>query len=81
MTCWDILHCYVLGRHDAVFARDTHGLYLRCPTCGRRTQGWSHDPWPDSRDRLRKAVLVLVTVGFLGQRLLTRFKKKDGVRE
>ena len=33
-------HCLLAG-HDDGFAREPNRLFLRCATCGRRTNGWA----------------------------------------
>lgn len=62
MHFWDILRCSVLGQHDSLPEHDALGPYLRCVTCRRRTQGWSHQPWPQPRDRWKSGFLVVTAV-------------------
>lgn len=50
---WSWLSCYLVG-HDYSICCEHGAIYLRCATCGRRSQGWdlrhgtdeSRDPAP-----------------------------------
>lgn len=37
---WSWIFCYVVG-HDYSVTCNAGSMYLRCMTCGRRSQGWA----------------------------------------
>lgn len=36
---WSWISCYLMG-HDYGVCCETGAIYLRCQTCGRRSNGW-----------------------------------------
>jgi hypothetical protein len=36
---WHWLSCYLVGHDYGIFC-EAGAIYLRCATCGRRSQGW-----------------------------------------
>lgn len=36
---WHWLSCYLIG-HDYSICCESGAIFLRCTTCGRRSQGW-----------------------------------------
>lgn len=44
---WNWFNCYLSGRHDYSVSCEAGAIFLRCPHCGRRSQGWSLDARPD----------------------------------
>jgi hypothetical protein len=38
---WDLIHCYLSGRHDYGIWCESGEMFLRCVHCGKRSSGWS----------------------------------------
>ena len=38
---WDLIHCYLSGRHDYGMWCETGQMFLRCVHCGKRSSGWA----------------------------------------
>ena len=36
---WSFISCYLVG-HDYSICCEAGAIFLRCTTCGRRSQGW-----------------------------------------
>ena len=43
---WNLLNCYMSGRHDYGMWCDKGAIFLRCVHCGKRSSGWAIDPKP-----------------------------------
>ena len=54
---WDLIHCYLSGRHDYGIWCESGEMFLRCVHCGKRSSGWS----VEAKFR-RTAPLVTATV-------------------
>lgn len=40
---WNLLRCYLSGRHDYGVGCEPGAIFLRCVHCGRRSSGWTVD--------------------------------------
>jgi len=40
---WDLIHCYLSGRHDYGMWCETCQMFLRCVHCGKRASGGAVD--------------------------------------
>jgi hypothetical protein len=40
---WNLLNCYLSGRHDFGVSCAPGAIFLRCTHCGRRSPGWAVD--------------------------------------
>lgn len=40
---WNLLRCYLSGRHDYGVGCEPGAIFLRCVHCGRRSNGWNVD--------------------------------------
>jgi hypothetical protein len=40
---WNLLNCYLSGRHDFGVKCEPGAIFLRCVHCGHRSPGWSID--------------------------------------
>jgi hypothetical protein len=38
---WDLIHCYLSGRHDYGMWCESGQMFLRCVHCGKRSSGWA----------------------------------------
>jgi hypothetical protein len=38
---WDLIHCYLSGRHDNGIWCESGEMFLRCVHCGKRSSGWA----------------------------------------
>ena len=38
---WNLLSCYLSGRHEFGVSCEPGAIFLRCVHCGRRSQGWA----------------------------------------
>ena len=38
---WDLIHCYLSGRHDYGIWCESGEMFLRCVHCGKRSAGWA----------------------------------------
>jgi hypothetical protein len=41
---WNVLNCYLSGRHEYGPWCEPGAIFLRCVHCGKRTSGWSITP-------------------------------------
>ncbi len=41
---WNLLRCYLSGRHDYGVGCEPGTIFLRCVHCGHRSAGWTVDP-------------------------------------
>ena len=37
---WNLIHCYLSGRHDHGVWCESGEMFLRCVHCGKRSPGW-----------------------------------------
>jgi hypothetical protein len=40
---WNLLNCYLSGRHEFGVWCEPGAIFLRCVHCGKRSPGWSID--------------------------------------
>ena len=45
---WNLLNCYLSGRHEFGISCEPGAIFLRCLHCGRRSPGWSLDAKPQT---------------------------------
>jgi hypothetical protein len=38
---WNLIHCYLSGRHDNGVWSESGEMFLRCVHCGKRSSGWA----------------------------------------
>jgi hypothetical protein len=38
---WELIHCYLSGRHDYGVWCESGEMFLRCVHCGKRSSGWA----------------------------------------
>lgn len=38
---WEVIHCYLSGRHDYGIWCESGEMFLRCVHCGKRSSGWA----------------------------------------
>jgi hypothetical protein len=38
---WNLLNCYLSGRHDFGVSCEPGTIFLRCIHCGKRSNGWA----------------------------------------
>ena len=38
---WNLIHCYLSGRHDHGVWCESGQMFLRCVHCGKRSAGWA----------------------------------------
>jgi hypothetical protein len=38
---WNLIHCYLSGRHDYGMWCEPGTMFLRCVHCGKRSSGWA----------------------------------------
>ncbi len=48
---WNLINCYLSGRHDYGMWCEPGAMFLRCVHCGKRSSGWAveakfHKPAP-----------------------------------
>jgi hypothetical protein len=43
---FNLLNCYLSGRHDYDMWGEKGTIFLRCVHCGKRSSGWAIDPKP-----------------------------------
>ena len=41
---WNLVNCYLSGRHDFGMWCEPGAIFLRCVHCGKRSSGWSLEP-------------------------------------
>ena len=45
---WNLLNCYLSGRHEFGVSCEPGAIFLRCVYCGRRSPGWALDAKPQT---------------------------------
>jgi len=45
---WNLLHCYLTGRHEFGVSCQPGAIFLRCIHCGHRSPGWALDAKPQT---------------------------------
>jgi hypothetical protein len=41
---WNLIRCYLSGRHEFGVSCEPGGVFLKCVNCGKRSHGWAlHD--------------------------------------
>ncbi|HEV8209328.1 MAG TPA: hypothetical protein VGP77_04370 [Vicinamibacterales bacterium] len=40
---WNLISCYLSGRHDYGMSCESGAMFLRCVHCGKRSSGWVVD--------------------------------------
>jgi hypothetical protein len=43
---WNLLSCYISGRHEYGIWCEPGQIFLRCQHCGKRSSGWSLEAKP-----------------------------------
>ena len=43
---WNLLNCYLSGRHEYGMCCEPGAIFLRCLHCGKRSPGWTVAPKP-----------------------------------
>jgi hypothetical protein len=38
---WNLISCYLSGRHDYGMSCESGAMFLRCVHCGKRSTGWT----------------------------------------
>ena len=38
---WNLINCYLSGRHDYGMWCESGAMFLRCVHCGKRSSGWA----------------------------------------
>ena len=46
---WNLISCYLSGRHDFGVSCQAGNVFLRCVHCGKRSPGWSLQDQPQRR--------------------------------
>jgi hypothetical protein len=41
---WNLINCYLSGRHDYGMWCEPGAMFLRCVHCGKRSSGWAVEP-------------------------------------
>ena len=41
---WNLVNCYLSGRHDYGMWCEPGAIFLRCVHCGKRSSGWTVKP-------------------------------------
>ena len=41
---WNLINCYLSGRHDYGMWCEPGAMFLRCVHCGKRSPGWAVEP-------------------------------------
>jgi hypothetical protein len=41
---WNLVNCYLSGRHDYGMWCEPGAIFLRCVHCGKRSSGWTVEP-------------------------------------
>jgi hypothetical protein len=41
---WNLISCYLSGRHDYQVQCEPGAIFLRCHHCGKRSMGWELRP-------------------------------------
>ena len=71
---WNLVNCYLSGRHDFGMWCEPGTIFLRCVHCGKRSSGWSLEPKaqtlpvPRSHDRRRLACSIVIPFGSVAAR-------------
>ena len=45
---WNLLNCYLSGRHEFGVSCEPGAIFLRCVHCGRRSPGWALEAKPQT---------------------------------
>src|SRR5713101_4409552 len=43
LLMWNLVNCYLSGRHDYGMWCEPGAIFLRCVHCGKRSSGWAVD--------------------------------------
>ena len=43
---WNVISCYLSGRHDYRVQCEPGAIFLKCNHCGKRSMGWELRPEP-----------------------------------
>ena len=46
---WNLISCYLSGKHDFGVSCERGNVFLRCVHCGKRSQGWAIHDQPQRR--------------------------------
>ena len=46
LLMWNLVNCYLSGRHDYGMWCEPGAIFLRCVHCGKRSSGWTVTPKP-----------------------------------
>ena len=46
---WNLINCYLSGRHDYGMWCEPGAMFLRCVHCGKRSSGWALEQKPQRR--------------------------------
>ena len=46
---WNLISCYLSGKHEFGVSCEPGNVFLRCVHCGKRSQGWSLHDHPQRR--------------------------------
>jgi hypothetical protein len=44
LLMWNLVNCYLSGRHDYGMWCEPGAIFLRCVHCGKRSSGWTVTP-------------------------------------
>jgi hypothetical protein len=44
LLMWNLVNCYLSGRHDYGMWCEPGAIFLRCVHCGKRSSGWTVEP-------------------------------------
>ena len=53
---WNLVNCYLSGRHDFGMWCEPGTIFLRCVHCGKRSSGWSLEPKAQTLPVLRATI-------------------------
>jgi hypothetical protein len=53
---WNLVRCYLSGRHDYGVGCEPGSIFLRCVHCGHRSSGWTVEPKATSAEAYRPNV-------------------------
>ena len=55
---WNLVNCYLSGRHDYGMWCEPGAIFLRCIHCGKRSSGWTVDHKAQQVAATRSALLA-----------------------
>jgi hypothetical protein len=55
---WNLVNCYLSGRHDFGMWCEPGTIFLRCVHCGKRSSGWSLEPKTQTLPVLRATTVT-----------------------